>query len=151
VTFNLSVIGLTLDLIGVVILGVDLVRVQQSIRTAARQRLEEWQSLLEENDLLDGDLEKLKAAGNWRETDYEEGRTYFINGTFDASAAATAFAELAGTNQHQGRLLAILAENLEAAAASDAKTSQISLRWTYFAMILIVFGFAFQIGGQSGL
>jgi hypothetical protein len=147
---NLGIIGLTLDLVGVVILGFDLVRVQVGLRSAAKQRLDEWETLLAENESLDSDLEKLKFAGHWQETDYDEGRVRFLDGTFDARAASNAFADLAGTNREQGRLLAILAENLKSSALSDVKAAQISLFSTYVGMLLIVIGFALQIGGQFG-
>ena len=140
-----STSGLVLDLVGVMLLGADLVRIQRRLRGDAADRLER----LEEVAASAGGLEAfLKGvSGDWREYERDEGRYLPVYGTFDHDAARANVSELKDGMNGLADSLGTLAEMMIASVRADRETATLSLRLTYIGLALIVTGFLLQIIG----
>ncbi len=139
----LSIAGLALDLAGVLMLGVDLVRVQRRLRQDAADRLNALEDISKSAGGLDAFLKSI--SGDWREFQRDEGRYVPQSGTFDYDSAKQSFDEMKdGINGLADNLLAI-ASMMVASVKSDQQTANISLRVSYVGLGLIVVGFCLQI------
>ena len=144
----LSVIGLATDLVGVLLMGVDLARIQRKLRSDARERLASLTDVFEGKDKLDEWLAEIARSSDWRETDYDEGRSHYLPGTFDPKAAQESIRALTGEVANLGLDIARLAKLQIVAAEADQKTARYSLAATYAGLGLICIGFVFQIVGS---
>lgn len=141
----LSVGGLMLDLVGVMMLGADLVRVQRKLRSDALDRL----SALTEVVKGAGGMERyLKSiSGDFRENYRDEGQFLPSAGTFDHDAAERSLDEVKdginGLADHVGTVARMMAATVE----SDEQTARMSLSVTYGGLVFILLGFALQLAG----
>jgi hypothetical protein len=140
--------GLILDLMGVVILGVDILRIQSRLRTAATERLDALNTIATE---YGGIEEWMKCVGEdayWTHFYSDEGRMLPDKDRFDPDAAQKSFVEAAeaisGLSQHIHKLGSLLLS----ASKADKKIAGFSLGFTILGLFLIVFGFSFQIYGS---
>jgi hypothetical protein len=139
----LSISGLALDLFGVLLLGFDLVSVQRRLRGDAEDRISRLDSILEEIGGIDGWAKTVPS--DFREGQWEEGRTVMMPGTFDPKRARESFEEVLDTVSVVGNHVLTLANMQLAAIDTDRNTANLSLRFSYIGLALIVFGFALQI------
>lgn len=125
------------------LLGVDLVRVQRRMRGDAEDRLASLNEVTKGVGGIDGFLTTI--SGDFREYQYDEGRSLPIDGTFDPSSAQTSLDEIKdginGLADHLGTVAAMLVANVE----NDRKTAGTSLILTYFGLMLILAGFFLQM------
>ena len=139
----LSIFGLSLDLLGVVLLGVDLVRAQRRIRSDASERLAKLDAILEGIGGMDGWAETVRS--DFRDWDLDEGRVVMLPGTFDAGAARESFRDVAETIGVVGVHVLTLANMQMAAIDSDKSAANVSLKYSYAGLALIVVGFSLQL------
>lgn len=132
-----------LDLAGVLLLGCDLVRVQLRLRGDAEDRLSRLDNVLHEIGGIDGWAETV--PDDFRDWQWDEGRTVMLDGTFDPKQARESFKEALDTISVVGTHVLTLAKMQVAAIGSDRETARLSLRYTYFGLALIVIGFGLQI------
>ena len=93
----LSLVGLVLDVTGVLMLGFDLVRVQCKLRHDAEDRLATLNDVAEAAGGIDSFLKRI--SGDWREHEYDEGMM-IPHGGFDYQSAQRSFDEVkAGINE----------------------------------------------------
>lgn len=142
----LSVGGLILDLVGVVMLGVDLVRVQRRLRNDASDRIAALTEVVAAAGGLDSFLKSI--SGDFREYYRDEGLFLPSPGTFDANAARQSLEEIKdGINELADNLTSV-ARMMVATVESDEKTAGMSLSITYTGLALIVAGFTAQAAGH---
>lgn len=141
----LSVSGLLLDMAGVVLLGIDLVRVQRKLRTDAEERL----STLSEVTEATGGLDKFLASisGDWREYERTDEGYRPRHGTFDYDSAERSLDEIKDGINGLADNLSTVATMMVTAVEGDRKTASMSLKVSYGGMALIVCGFILQIPG----
>ena len=104
---ELLLIGLSLDLIGVLLLGIDLIRVQRGIASQALERRDRFADFVEQSEFFAQYAGEVGAGGDWRESQYEEGRIEYYGG-FDHAAAEESFKEanalVGDISRHVGEL-----------------------------------------------
>ncbi|MBO9712176.1 hypothetical protein [Sphingomonas sp.] len=138
----LSVVGLVLDVAGVLMLGIDLVRVQRKLKGDAEERLSTLNEVAESAGGIDRFLKSI--SGDWREYDREDGGYVPRHGTFDHRAAEMSLDELKDGINGLADNLQTVATMMVATVESDRKTASMSLWVTYGGLTLIVVGFALQ-------
>ncbi len=139
----LSITGLVLDLTGVMMLGIDLVRVQRRLRGDAEDRISRLDHILEEIGGIDAWAETV--PDDFREWQWEEGRTVMLDGTFDPRQARESFKEALDTISVVGTHVLTLAKMQVAAIDSDKDTANLSLRFSYTGLAFIAAGFCLQL------
>lgn len=144
----LSIIGLALDLAGVLLLGADVLRIQRKLKRDAVERLSSLNEVFEGQAGLEAWMEELARNADWREHQRDEGRYFPVDGTFDPSAAKESVREITAQISELGANVGRLAELQIAAAKTDQRTARSSLALTYTGLLMIVAGFALQIAGQ---
>lgn len=141
----LSVSGLVLDLVGVMMLGADLVRVQRKLRSDASDRLSALTEVVEGAGGMEGFLKSI--SGYFREYYRDEGQFLPSVGTFDHDAAERSLDEVKdginGLADHVGTVARMMAATVE----SDEQTARMSLLVIYGGLVLILLGFALQAAG----
>lgn len=147
---TLGIIGLTLDLVGVLLLGWDLVGIQRNLRHDAEERLSTLSDVFDGKDKLDQWMAGIANRAEWRESQWEEGRTVSIDGTFDPGAARDTIKEITDEMSNLGADIARLTQLQIAAASSDQRAAGHSLMYSYVGLGLIVIGFTIQALGQLG-
>lgn len=138
----LSITGLVLDVIGVLMLGVDLARVQRKLRADAGERLAALNEVAESAGGIDKFLKSI--SGDWREYERDEGQYVPRYGTFDHQAAESSLDELKDGINGLADNLGTVATMMVATVESDRETASMSLWVTYGGLTLIVAGFALQ-------
>lgn len=145
----LNIIGLSSDLVGVLLLGFDVIRIQKRLKSDAAERLSNFSQIMEENA---GNKEygaELATQGDWRHFDYDEGRIVPISSEpFDYAAAKESYANVANFVGSIGHDVYKMTQLFVAAYEAYEQTAQISLRLSYTGLVLISLGFALQIAGQ---
>ena len=138
--------GLFLDLVGVSLLGFDLIRIQSNLKKQAKLRTEKLEEITEEyggveiwaND-LGADWSVYHDAG---EGLYEAGF-----GEFNAEAAQKSFSEATNAITLVAKRTEAISQLVNASYDEDQKSSNASLVFSYIGLVLIVTGFALQIIG----
>lgn len=140
---HLSAIGLSLDLVGVLMLGIDLVRVQRKLRRDADDRLASLQDVTEGVGGIDRFLKSV--SGDFREYERDEGQYLPRQGTFDSDSAERSFDEMKdginGLADQVGTLAAMMVTSVE----GDRKTASMSLIVSYLGLLFVIIGFGLQI------
>jgi hypothetical protein len=139
----LSVAGLALDLSGVLLLGFDLVRVQRRLRGDAKTRISSLDAILDEIGGIDGWAGTVPS--DFRDWQWDEGRTVMVDGTFDTHRARESFEEALNTIGAVGTHVLTLANMQLALINADRATANLSLRYSYLGLGLIVVGFCLQL------
>lgn len=142
----LSVAGLVLDLVGVMMLGTDLVRIQKRLRSDAEDRLATLNEVAHGAGGTEAFLKSI--SGDFREHYRDEGRYLPSDGTFDYQAAKQSLDELKDGVNGLADHLETLARMLMVSVEGDRETAKISLNLSYGGLGLIVIGFLLQIAGS---
>lgn len=140
---HLSAIGLILDLVGVLMLGIDLVRVQQKLRRDADDRLASLQDVTDGVGGIDRFLKSV--SGDFREYERDEGRYFPRSGTFDPDSAERSFEEMKDSINGLADQVGTLATMMVASVDGDRKTASMSLIVSYLGLLLVIVGFGLQI------
>ena len=144
----LSSLGLSIDLIGVLFLGADVIRIQRTLKKDSADRLASLNEIIASNDTIGEWLEKIGNNADWREWQWEEGRTVMVSGTFDYQAAQQNFKEALQPVSDLAQYVKMLGKITLAGFEGDAAMAVKSLRFSYIGITLIVIGFAMQIWGS---
>lgn len=138
-----SIVGLALDLIGVMMLGIDLVRVQRKLRSDAEDRLASLTEVVDSSGGLEGFLKSI--SGDWREYERDEGAYVPREGTFDYGSAKQSVSELKDGINGLADNLRTVATVMVSGVESDRQTAGMSLKVTYGGLALIATGFLLQL------
>ncbi|MEG3166451.1 hypothetical protein U1701_17865 [Sphingomonas sp. PB2P19] len=142
---TLSVGGLVLDLVGVMMLGADLVRVQWKLREDASDRISALTEVMKAAGGMDAFLKSI--SGDFREYYRDEGAYFPSPGTFDPDAARQSLDEMKDGINGLADNLATVARMMVATVENDEKTAGMSLTVTYTGLGLIIAGFTAQAAG----
>jgi hypothetical protein len=142
VSHILSALGLTFDLIGVLTLGYDLLRLQRSLRTEAKERVSEIKKLFDD----------LVPAGEWAAEIKDFGKrisSYSSKDDYqsDRSALGIALEEIGGTLDFIAVRIEAVAKLEKLRSERDEKSADVSFRLSAFGLVLILVGFFFQLVG----
>lgn len=145
----LSLAGLCIDLLGVLLLGYDLVRIQNELRKSAAEKLIVVDEILANEDDFQKDLKHISAGADWRDGYYEEGQWISNEASFDYRTAQQSIADAMGavaqlSDQFQTINRLILNDN-----AATARAAGISLKLSYVGLAMVVAGFALQGAGVA--
>ena len=145
-TWTLS--GLGLDFLGVVLLGIDLIKVQISQRLLAQMNLSEFQKLASEYGGIADWAEDLRKGSRWVPSDVIE-RHHILSDevTFNIRAAIDDIKSLAGGINELGKQIANLVEIMGSNSQNEVKSAERSAILSSFGLILIAIGFSLQIVG----
>lgn len=143
---SISTIGLILDFVGVLLLGFDLIRVQHSLRRQSRKDVQRLQEISAEYGGLSAWLDELACSGDWRESQYEEGRIVFYDG-FDLDMAKRDFQDLTAAAKASQSFASSVALFVTAQVQSAEEAARSSLILSYFGVGLITIGFGLQLWG----
>lgn len=91
---NITAIGLVLDLLGVSLLGIDLIRVQNNNKRQSDSDQDNLNRVSDDFGGVESWLEDITKMGRWNTGTMDEGRYVFYDG-FDGDAAERAFSDLA--------------------------------------------------------
>jgi len=142
---TLSLTGLVLDLVGVMFLGLDLVRIQKRLRRDAEDRLAALNDIAHGAGGTEAFLKGI--SGDFREYYRDDGQYLPSTGTFDHQSAERNVSELKDGISALAEHLRTLAQMLTSTVEGDRETAKISLTVTYGGLGLIVMGFILQIAG----
>ena len=140
---HLSAVGVILDLVGVLMLGIDLVRVQQKLRRDADDRLASLQEVTAGVGGIDRFLKSV--SGDFREYERDEGQYLPRNGTFDSDSAERSFEEMKDGINGLADQVGMMAAMMVAGVEGDRKTASMSLIVTYLGLLFVIIGFGLQI------
>ena len=135
-----SILGLIFDLIGVMILGFDVLAIQRHEKTSASTN----KLLLEEAFEGGGSLDYIQT--NVEDGSYSEG-LFEGHGEVDLGALTSSLRDLAGEIETTGKGLSKAIDYLNSSVEEQSKAAKRSLSLTYWGLGLIVIGFTLQIAG----
>ena len=139
------VIGLALDLAGVLCLGFDLIRLQRGLRASATASRESYDSLEAEYGGVESWLDDLADQSEWvQDLPSSIGET---PESFNAHSIFDIVREVSGASGAVAERLAGVGKILLDGAKRDEELSSLSLRFSYVGLSLLVVGFAMQIVG----
>ena len=136
----LSIIGLSMDLVGVLILGADVLTLQNEQRQAAQTN----KKLLEQAFEGGGSLEYIRTRVE--SGDVSEG-LFEGNGSVDVSELERALEELKRESGLVGNGLVNTLDYLTQSVGQQFEAASRSLRLTAIGLVLIVCGFFLQVAG----
>ncbi len=145
-----AVVGLTCDLIGVCILGIDLLRVQRGLRNSSSKSRKAIHQLDDEYGGVNSWVVEISKKSDWREHDDMEGLSYPINQTFDPYAAQDAFKEAMDAVSAINQRLDEFALLVRAQVADGEELASMSFGYSCFGLALIIAGFLLQIYAVIG-
>ncbi|MEM5519584.1 hypothetical protein [Sulfitobacter sp. AS59] len=137
----LAVIGLSLDLVGVVVLGFDVLSLQKAARDSAESNRKSIEFHREGLALGVGWLE-------WRTGSVSEG-LFESDGGIDADAAQNDFKALTDFARDLDDRVSTLVELIDETTITQESAASRSLKLTGFGLVLIVIGFGLQIAAQT--
>jgi hypothetical protein len=144
-----SISGLVTDFVGVCALGVDLIRLQRTVRQTATENLSKYKELEEQLGGIPSWIEDLeKSVKKWiPESAYSDHHAE-DEVSYNARHLQSTMADLANASAGLGTYVAALAETASARAADDAKVSKLSLLVSFVGLGLILLGFIMQTVGS---
>ena len=143
---TLQIIGLGLDFLGVGLLGIDLIRIQNALRTAAKVRISRLEEIADEYGGVEEWAIDIGRNANWAEhADIGEGLYEPIPGAFDADAASSSFGQAMQAVSAMATRSTAVADLVLASYIEDRKNARSSLIFSYVGLALILLGFSLQI------
>ncbi len=139
-------VGLLLDLIGVLLLGFDVLHVQKSVRKSANDVLNKVHSVFEDSESAGSSVREV--AFDHRHYDWDEGQVVYFEGTFDERTARRAAEALTETVSSMAKGMTQLADIVIEGAVAQEELANLSRKRTFIGLTLIVVGFALQIIAQ---
>lgn len=140
----LSGLGLLFDLVGVVLLGIDLIQVQRAQRTAAARD----QKAL--NEAFPNFL-TLEFERTYLETGVSGGGEFDGDGGVDPRGLDVTLRAFRSEIDKSADGVVNIIEYLFASVGEKANETQRSLQFSYAGLALIVVGFALQLAGLAGM
>ena len=144
---NYSVVGLVLDLVGVILLGVDLLRLQ----SVTRRRAKEGRALFEEIETAYGGIESwaddLMKQSEWIPNyvyaDHHSEHEVSYNARHALDTLRDVASAVNGLAAHTTEITKVLYRNMEL----DKRMASASTWFSVFGLIFLVLGFGLQIVG----
>jgi uncharacterized membrane protein YidH (DUF202 family) len=143
---HLVLVGLFLDLIGVLLLGVDVLHVQRTLKKSATEVLDKVHSVFDEADEAGRSLRDV--AFDHRHYDWDEGQVVYFQDSFDEKAARRSQVALNQSISNLTKGLSQLADIVLTGADAQEASANLSRKRTLVGLGLIIVGFALQIIGQ---
>jgi hypothetical protein len=144
----LSPFGLVLDLIGVGLLGYDLIRVQRMLRAQAKDDLSHFEAMAEEYDGVDSWIDEINKSARWiPESAYsdhhaEDGVSYNAHRAIEQLDEVTQCMSLLAS--HLAKVVSLQRQQ----AQGNNRAANASLRYSILGLIFIFFGFVLQMLGS---
>jgi hypothetical protein len=144
-------IGLVLDLIGVLLLGFDLIRVQRMLRSQAAEDLANFEQMAEDYGGTESWIQDIKKGAHWvRESSYsdhhvQEEVSYNAERSMEIIKEATECME--GLAGHIASVVSLQKKQVE----GNREAAQKSLRYSIIGLVFIFFGFLGQMVGTLHL
>jgi hypothetical protein len=142
-----SAIGLVLDLAGVLMLGFDLIRVQQMLRAQAADDLARFDEMAESYGGTESWIAEIKKSARWvpesSYSDYHAQDEVSFNAEHAVEKLKEAVECMEGLAQH----LAEVASLQRHQAEGNREAARTSLRYSIIGLVFIFFGFLFQMFG----
>jgi hypothetical protein len=143
----LSPTGLILDLIGVALLGFDLVRIQWRLRLQANRNRGRLESLIEEHSNVEDELRSLASEVAWHSYNWDEGQAVADYDSYNPDhilkLAAQTGSAVGLLREFVQKLSTFFIEMQE----DSRQTADKSLRYSYMGLALVALGFVFQLLG----
>ena len=140
-----SLAGLILDLLGVSLLGIDLVRLHRQLRRKAADSREAYREL---DDLLGGSAPELERLSTEASTRYSVPRhSGDTEEVYNAQVMKQVVTEVAGLASVIAGYVEGVARELSASARREERLSSDSLVFSYVGGGLVILGFGLQIVG----
>jgi hypothetical protein len=141
-------IGLVLDLIGVLLLGFDLIRVQRMLRQQAAKDLAHFDEMANDYGGTESWIEEIHKSARWvRESSYSD---YHAQDevSYNAERAIEKIGEITecmdGLAGHLGRVVSLQKKQAE----GNRNAAHASLRYSILGLMFIFFGFLLQMIGS---
>jgi hypothetical protein len=143
-----SVSGLSADFVGVILLGIDLIRVQRMLRANAAAELDHFNAMAENYGGVEAWSKEIKRSARWvKQQEYED---YLIQDetSYNAEQAKEGLSELSecvnALANHLTEIVTLSQRKLE----GDSVAAQTSLRMSVIGLFFILFGFTGQLIGS---
>jgi hypothetical protein len=138
-------IGLILDVIGVLLLGFDLVRVQKSLRTQARNDLARFEAMVEDYGGAESWLEEIAKNSRWiDESAYSEKHTE-DEVSYNARHAIDQLGELAQSVSGLAEAITKIILFQKEQAEANSRIANASILYSILGLALIFVGFLMQL------
>ena len=141
-------IGLVLDLIGVLMLGYDLIRVQRMLREQAAQDLSRFDEMAESYGGTEGWLQEIGKSARWIPQSAYWDHHAEDEISYNARHAIETVREFtecsAGLSEHLSKVVSLQ----KAQAEGNRRTARASLRYSLIGLAFVFFGFVFQMFGS---
>ena len=138
-------IGLILDVIGVLLLGFDLVRVQKSLRTQARNDLARFKAMVEDYGGAESWLEEIAKNSRWiDESAYSEKHTE-DEVSYNARHAIDQLGELAQSVSGLAEAITKIILFQKEQAEANSRIANASILYSILGLALIFVGFLMQL------
>jgi hypothetical protein len=143
-----SILGLLFDFVGVVILGIDLVRLQRNTTRTAQRNLNVYKDLGEQFGGIESWADELeKSARHWiSQSSYWDHHSE-DEVSYNARDTRQIAADVANAASGLATYVYKLTETARQRAEEDARLSTGSLRFSVVGLILVAIGFAMQAIG----
>lgn len=142
-----TVLGLILDVIGVVLLSTDLIRLQRVVRRRGKDGRGRFDELESEYGGIESWASELTEQSRWvPEQAYSE-RHSEDELSYNARRAAETISDLASAANGLAAQVAAIAGILRANADEDDRLASMSVKLSVFGVLLLVAGFLLQIVG----
>jgi hypothetical protein len=143
---QIILLGLLLNLVGVLLLGFDVLHVQKMLRQSASEVLDKVHSVFDEADEAGKTLRDV--AFDHRHYDLDEGQVVYFHDSFDERAAQRSQEALNQSISNLSKGLSRLADIALTGADAQETSANLSRKRTLIGLGLVIVGFALQIIGQ---
>jgi hypothetical protein len=137
--------GLTLDVIGVLLLGFDLVRVQKSLRTQARNDLARFEEMVEDYGGAESWIEEITKNSRWVEAREYERYHAEDEISYNARHALDQLQELAQSVSGLAAPVAKIILFQKEQAEANSRIANTSILYSIVGLVLIFVGFSMQL------
>ena len=142
---SFQIVGLVFDMIGVILLGIDLILVQRTLKLQATQRRDELDAFLEEFGGIESWASEIGKQSRWvQQAEYSD---YHAEDevSYNASRSAENTKELARSVESVSQWMTGLVKLHLKESQIGETAAKSSLRFTAIGLFLIVTGFSMQI------
>jgi hypothetical protein len=138
-------VGLILDVIGVLLLGFDLVRVQKSLRTQARNDLARFEAMVEDYGGTESWLEEISKNSRWIDESAYSARHAEDEVSYNARHAIEQLAELAQSVSGLAEAITKIIQFQKDQAEANSRIANASILYSIVGLVLIFVGFLMQL------
>jgi hypothetical protein len=142
-------VGLISDVIGVLLLGFDLVRVQKSLRTQARNDLARFEKMVEDYGGTESWVEDISKNTRWVNERQYMAHHAEDEVSFNARHTTERLAELAQSVTALAQPVTKIILFQKDQADANNRIANASIRYSIFGLVLIFIGFSMQLKSRQ--